>query len=119
LWTLHLTDFGIAAYRYLSVFDFSFGHCFVSVENRLMAPPLAKPPFVLLALCLWIFASSACLAHADDLDSLNQRILKLSAEGGYQESIALVKKAVEIVKPVRGPEHSERTDAIQPPALGF
>ena len=68
-----------------------------------MARPLAKSPFVLLALGLWILSSSACLAE-DDLESLNQRIYKLFAEGKYQEAIPVAKKVVEIARHVRGPE---------------
>jgi hypothetical protein len=55
-----------------------------------MARPLAKSPFVLLALGLWIFACSAWAK--DDLESLNQRIYKLFAEGKYKEAIPLAEK---------------------------
>jgi hypothetical protein len=48
-----------------------------SARNTFTARPLAKSPFVLLALGLLIFASSPSLAQDDDLGSLNQRIYKL------------------------------------------
>ena len=76
------------------------------VENGFMARPQAKSLFVLLALGLLIFASSASLAQDDDLESLNQRIYKLFAEGKYQEAIPLAEKAVEIATRLRGPEAS-------------
>jgi hypothetical protein len=73
------------------------------VENTFMARLLAKSPFVLLALGLWIFSSSACLAK-DDPEALNQRVYKLFAEGKFQEAIPLAEKAVETARHVRGPE---------------
>ena len=71
-----------------------------------------KSLFLLLALGLLIFASSACLAADDDLESLNQRIYKLFAEGKYQEAIPLAEKAVEIATRVRGPEDPETATSI-------
>jgi len=50
-------------------------------ENTFMARPLGKSPFVLLAVGLWILASSASLAKDDNLKALNQRIYKLYAKG--------------------------------------
>src|SRR5271165_6394620 len=70
-----------------------------------MARSLAKSPFLLLALGLWIFASSISLADDDDPNALNQRIYKLFAEGNYQEAIPLAEKVVELVKRVYGAEH--------------
>jgi tetratricopeptide (TPR) repeat protein len=69
-----------------------------------MTRPLAKSPFVLLALGLWIFSSSACLAK-DDPEALNQRVYKLFVEGKFQEAIPLAEKAVEIARHVRGPKN--------------
>jgi tetratricopeptide (TPR) repeat protein len=77
-----------------------------------MARPLAKSLFVLLAVGLLIFASSASLAQDDDLGSLNQRIYKLFAEGKYQEAIPLAEKAVEIATRVRGPEDPETATSL-------
>jgi tetratricopeptide (TPR) repeat protein len=72
-----------------------------------MARPLAKSPFVLLALGLWICASSVSLAEDDNLKGLNQRIYKLFGEGKYREAIPLAEKAVEIARRVRGPDHPD------------
>src|SRR5208337_2664697 len=82
------------------------------VENGFMARPQAKSLFVLLALGLLIFASSASLAQDDELGSLNQRIYKLFAEGKYQEAIPLAEKAVEITTRVRGPEDPETATSL-------
>ena len=56
-----------------------------------MARPLAKSPFVLLALGLLILACPAALPDADDddADSLNQQVQKLSKEGKSQDAIPL------------------------------
>jgi|SRR5271166_25268 len=72
-----------------------------------MARPLAKLPCVLLAVGLWILASSASLAKDDNLKALNQRIYRLYAKGNYQEAIPLAEKAVEIARRLRGPDHPE------------
>ena len=77
-----------------------------------MARPLAKSLFVLLAVGLLIFASSASLAQDDDLGSLNQRIYKLFAEGKYQEAIPLAERAVGIATRVRGPEDPETATSL-------
>ena len=77
-----------------------------------MARPLAKSLFVLFALGLLIFASSASLAQDDDLGSLNQRIYKLFAEGKYQEAIPLAERAVGIATRVRGPEDPETATSL-------
>jgi len=69
-----------------------------------MSRPLAKSPFVLLALCLWIFACRASLAKEVNLVALNQRIYKLFEEGKYQDAIPLAEKAVEIARRTRGLE---------------
>jgi CHAT domain-containing protein/tetratricopeptide (TPR) repeat protein len=77
-----------------------------------MAAPLAKSPFVLLALGLWILASSACLADEDDLQSLNQQVNQLFQHGKYQEAIPLAKKAVEIARRLRSPEHPDTAESL-------
>jgi tetratricopeptide (TPR) repeat protein len=77
-----------------------------------MARPLAKSTFVLLALGLWILASSACLADEDDLEALNQRVHELFAEGKYQEAIPLAEKAVEIARRLRGPEDPDTATSL-------
>ena len=70
-------------------------------------PPLAKSPFVLLALGLWILACSASLAQDDDLAALNQGIYNLTQQGNYQKVIPIAETAVEIAKRVRGLEDPE------------
>ena len=64
---------------------------------------MIKLPFVLFAVGLSIFASSACLAK-DDLESLDQRIVELFEQGKYQEAIPLAEKAVKMARRLRGPE---------------
>ena len=77
-----------------------------------MARPLAKSPFVLLALSLLILATSTSLAEDDDLAALNQRIYQLFAEGKYQEAIPIAEKAVELAKRVRGPEDPDTAASL-------
>jgi tetratricopeptide (TPR) repeat protein len=93
------------------------GHRFVWMENRFMARPLAKSPFVLLALGLWILACPASLAEDDDPNALNQQVTKLFEQGKYQEAIPIAERAVEVAKHSRGPEHPETADALN--NLGF
>ena len=68
-----------------------------------MARPLAKSPFVLLALGLWILACPASLAEDDDPNALNQQVNQLFEQGKYQEAIPIAERAVEVAKRVRGP----------------
>ena len=75
-----------------------------------MARPLAKSPFVLLALALWILACPASLAEDDDPKALNQQVNQLIEQGKYQEAIPIAEKAVEVAKRVRGPEHPETAE---------
>ena len=82
-----------------------------------MARSLAKSPFVLLALGLWILACPASLAEDDDPNALNQQVNQLIEQGKYQEAIPIAEKAVEVAKRVRGPEHPETADALN--NLGF
>ena len=77
-----------------------------------MARPLAKSPFVLLSVLLWILASSASLAKDDNLKTLNQRIHKLFTEGNFQDAIPLEERAVEATKRARGPEDPETATAL-------
>jgi TPR repeat protein/CHAT domain-containing protein len=85
----------------------SLGLWFVRVENRFMVRPLAKSPFVLLALGLWLLTSLTSLAKDDDLPELNERIYKLFQEGQFQEAVPLAQKAVAIARRLRGPEHPD------------
>jgi tetratricopeptide (TPR) repeat protein len=77
-----------------------------------MARPLAKSPFVLLALGLLIFASSAASGKDDNLRVLNQRVYRLFEEGNYQEAIPIAERAVEVAKRDRGPEQVKTADAL-------
>ena len=69
-----------------------------------MARSLAKSPFVLLALGLWILACPASQSDDDEFNLLNQQVQTLFKEGKYQEAIPLAEKAVELAKRVYGPE---------------
>jgi tetratricopeptide (TPR) repeat protein len=84
-----------------------------------MARPLAKSPFVLLALALWILACAASLAEDDDPKALNQQVKQLIEQGKYQEAIPIAEKAVEAAKRVRGPQHPETADALNNLGLLF
>jgi tetratricopeptide (TPR) repeat protein len=70
-----------------------------------MARPLAKSPFVLLALGLWILACATSLAENDDPKALDQQVTQLIEQGKYQEAIPLAEKAVETARHVRGPKN--------------
>ena len=72
-----------------------------------MARPLAKSPFVLLALGLWILACPALLAKDANPNALNKQVNQLIEQGKYQKAIPLAEKAVEVAKRVRGPEHPD------------
>ena len=76
-----------------------------------MARPLAKSPFVLLALGLWILACPASQSDDDEFNLLNQQVQTLFKQGKYQEAIPLAEKAVELAKRVYGPEDSARRPA--------
>jgi hypothetical protein len=71
-----------------------------------MARPLAKSPFVLLALGLWILACPASQSDDDEFKSLNQQVHKLFEQGKYQEAIPLAENAVELAKRVYGPQRT-------------
>ena len=77
-----------------------------------MARPLAKSPFVLLALGLWILACSASLAEDDDPNALNQQVNQLIEQGKYQEAIPTAERAVEVAKRTRGSEDPETAEAL-------
>jgi tetratricopeptide (TPR) repeat protein len=77
-----------------------------------MARLLAKSPFVLLALGLWIFLCPASLAEDDDPNALNQQVSQLIGQWKYQEAIPIAEKALEVAKRVRGPEHPETASAL-------
>jgi hypothetical protein len=57
-----------------------------------MARPLAKSPFVLLALGLLILACPAGLTKDDDPNSLNQKVNQLIEQGKYQEAIPIAER---------------------------
>jgi tetratricopeptide (TPR) repeat protein len=75
-----------------------------------MARPLAKSPFVLLALGLWILACPA--SQSDEFNLLNQQVQTLYKQGKYQEAIPLAEKAVELAKRVYGPEHPDTATSL-------
>ena len=77
-----------------------------------MARPLAKSPFVLLALGLWILACAASLAEDDDPNALNQQVNQLVAQGKYREAIPFAERAVEASKRSGDPEGPETADAL-------
>jgi tetratricopeptide (TPR) repeat protein/CHAT domain-containing protein len=82
-----------------------------------MARPLAKSPFVLLALGLLILACPAGLTKDDDPNSLNQKVNQLIEQGKYQEAIPIAARAVEVAKRILGPDHPKTADALN--NLGF
>jgi tetratricopeptide (TPR) repeat protein/CHAT domain-containing protein len=82
-----------------------------------MARPLAKSPFVLLALGLLILACPAGLTEDDDPNALNQQVSQLIEKGKYQEAIPIAKRAVEVAKRVRGSHRTETAVALN--NLGF
>jgi hypothetical protein len=59
---------------------------------------LAKSPFVLLALGLWILVCTASLAEDDDPNALNQQVEQLINQGKYREAIPIAERAVEVAK---------------------
>ncbi len=77
-----------------------------------MARPLAKSPFVLLALGLWILACPASQSDDDEFNLLNQQGQTLYKQGKYQEAIPLAEKAVEIAKRVYGPEQPNPANGV-------
>jgi tetratricopeptide (TPR) repeat protein len=95
------------------------GHWFVWVENTLMARPLAKSPFVLLALGLWILVCTASLAEDDDPNALHQQVEQLINQGKYREAIPIAERAVEVAKRTRGPEQPEAAEALNNLGLLF
>jgi CHAT domain-containing protein/Flp pilus assembly protein TadD len=84
-----------------------------------MTRPLAKSPFVLLALGLWILACSASWAEDADPNALKQQVGQLIEEGKYQEAIPIAERAVEVAKRIRGPEDPETAEALNNLGLLF
>jgi tetratricopeptide (TPR) repeat protein len=82
-----------------------------------MARPLARSPFVLLALGVWILACPGSWAEDDDLSALNQQVEQLIKQEKYQEAISIAERVVEAAKRTRGPEQPETADALN--TLGF
>jgi hypothetical protein len=58
-----------------------------------MARVPIESSFVVLALGLWILASSASLAEDDDPNALNQQVDQLIEQGKYQETIPTADEA--------------------------
>ena len=77
-----------------------------------MARLLAKLPFVLLALGLWILACPISLAEDDDPNALNQQVNQLIEQGKYQEAIPIAERAVEVAKRLRGLEHPDMATSL-------
>jgi tetratricopeptide (TPR) repeat protein len=100
----------------LNRLDFSSG-IGSSGGNTFMVRPLAKSPFVLLALGLWILACPASSTEDDDPNSLNQQVNQLIEQGKYQEAIPIAERAVEAARRTGGPKHPETADALN--NLGF
>jgi tetratricopeptide (TPR) repeat protein/CHAT domain-containing protein len=84
-----------------------------------MARPLAKSPFVLLALGLWILVCTASLAENDDPNALNQQVEQLINQGKYREAIPIAERAIEVAKRTRGPEQPEAAEALNNLGLLF
>ena len=82
-----------------------------------MARLLAKSPFVLLALGLWILACPALLAKGDDPNALNKQVTQLIEQGKYQEAIPIAERAVEVAKHTLGPDHPKTAADLN--NLGF
>ena len=77
-----------------------------------MPRPLAKSPFVLLALALWILACPASQSDDDEFNLLNQQVQTLFKQGKYQEAIPIAEEAVELARRVRGPEDTETATSL-------
>ena len=84
-----------------------------------MPRPLAKSPFVLLALGLWILVCPATLAEDDDPKALNQQVNELIEQGKYQEAIPIAQRALEVAKRTRGSEQPESAAALNNLGLLF
>src|SRR5271154_6530662 len=82
-----------------------------------MGPIADKITVVLLAFGFWILSSSASSAKEDNIEVLNQQIVKLVEEGKYQEAIPLAEKVVELARRVRGPEDPDTASSINNLAL--
>jgi hypothetical protein len=74
------------------------------MENAFMARPLAKSPFVLLALGFLILACAASQSDDDKINLFNQQVRTLFEQGKYKEAIPIAKKALEAAKRARSPE---------------
>jgi tetratricopeptide (TPR) repeat protein len=77
-----------------------------------MARPLAKSPFVLLALGLWMLVCRVSLAEDNDPNALNQKVSQLLEQGRYHEAVPIAERAFEVAKHTLGPEQSETADAM-------
>src|ERR1700747_3339985 len=84
-----------------------------------MPRPLAKSPFLLLALGLWMLACSPALAKSDHPNALNKRVNQLIERGKYQEALPIAQRALEVAKRARGPKHPETIDALNNLGLIF
>jgi tetratricopeptide (TPR) repeat protein len=84
-----------------------------------VARPLAKLPFLLLVLGLWILACAATFAKDNDPNALNQKVSHLIDQGKYREAIKIAERAVRVAKRVRGPDDPETAEALNNLGLLF
>ena len=77
-----------------------------------MTRGLTKSTFVLFAVGLLIFGSSAAFANDDDLEALNQRIAELFKQGKYQEAIPLEVKALDLTRRLHGPNDTQTATSL-------
>jgi len=84
-----------------------------------MACHLAKSPFALLAVGLWILACPPSLAEDDDPNALNQQVNQLIEQGKYREAVPIAEKAFEIAKRSQGLESPASADALNNLGLIF
>lgn len=85
-----------------------------------MGRALAKSPFVLLALSIWILGSPwASLAKDDHATALNQQVNQLIEQGKYQEAAPIAERALAVAKRTRGAEHPETAQALNNLGLLF
>ena len=82
-----------------------------------MTRPLAKLPFVLLALGLWILACPVSLAEDDDPNALNQQVTQLIEQGKYEEALPIAERAFEVAMRTLCSEDLETATALN--NLGF
>jgi CHAT domain-containing protein/uncharacterized protein HemY len=79
--------------------------------------PLAKSPWMLFGLGVWISVCPASTAENDDLKALYQKANQLYEQGKDRDAIPVEQKIIEILRRIRGPEHPETAEALY--SLGF